>query len=162
LTQPTLVTEEVKSWIGKKSDWWTPPEPVERGAIRRFAEGIMDRNPLYTDEEYARKSRYGSLIAPPTYVIRPPYGGWEIIGPGERSFQIHIPGARRAVNAGNEVEIFRPVKVGDIVKQRSRVLNIYEREGRSGKMAIVVIETVYANQHNQVLAIGRQTYIRMP
>ena len=162
MVQGTLLTPEVRNWVGKKSEWWTPPEPVERSEIRRFAEAIMDRNPLYMDDAYGKRSRYGTRIAPPTLVIRPPYGGEEARGPGERTFAIHVPGARRGVNAGNEVEIFRPVRPGDVVRQRSRVLEITEREGRSGRMVIIVFETVFVNQDDKVLAIGRQTGIRMP
>ena len=35
-----LVTDEVRTQIGKATEWWTYPEPAERGSIRRFAEAI--------------------------------------------------------------------------------------------------------------------------
>jgi len=35
-------------------------------AIRNFANGIGDSNPLYRDEEYAKKTKYGALIASPS------------------------------------------------------------------------------------------------
>ncbi len=38
-------------------------------AIRRFAEGIGDDNPLWTDPGYASTSPYGGVIAPPTWVL---------------------------------------------------------------------------------------------
>ena len=34
---------------------------VEKGSIRKFAQAVGDPNPLWQDEEYARKSRYGSM-----------------------------------------------------------------------------------------------------
>ena len=34
--------------------------------IRRFALGSGDDNPLYVDPDYARTSRYGTLITPPS------------------------------------------------------------------------------------------------
>lgn len=160
--KPALVTDEVKAQIGKETDWWTYPEPVERGAIRRFAEAIMAPNPLYTDQEYAQKSRFGTLIAPPTFVIMPPRGGFKITGPTEGFPKVEIPGIRRGVNAGNEVEFFRPVRLGDVISQKTRVVDIYEREGRSGPLAIVVYETIFKNQDNQLMAISRQRFLRMP
>ena len=36
--------------------------------IRHWCEVMRDANPLYTDEEYASKSRYGGIVAPPTMV----------------------------------------------------------------------------------------------
>src|SRR5689334_22289720 len=40
---------------------------VERGAIRRFAEAIGDSSPLFNDEAAARRTRFGGMIAPPTF-----------------------------------------------------------------------------------------------
>lgn len=40
---------------------------VEKGALRKFADAVGDRNPLYWDDEYARNSRFGTLIAPPGF-----------------------------------------------------------------------------------------------
>ena len=41
---------------------------VEAGALIKFARAIGETNPLYLDESYARTTRFGALIAPPTYV----------------------------------------------------------------------------------------------
>ena len=48
-------------------------EPFNRYAtpdtIRHFAHGIGDANPLFTDEEYGKSTRWGSVIAPPTFLF---------------------------------------------------------------------------------------------
>jgi acyl dehydratase len=59
------VTDEVLKQIGKTAEPRT--YEVERGAIRRFAEAIGDPNPLFNSESEARQSRFGGLIAPPTF-----------------------------------------------------------------------------------------------
>lgn len=41
---------------------------VEKGMIRGFAQAIGDSNPLWQDENYARRNRYSSIIAPPTFL----------------------------------------------------------------------------------------------
>lgn len=41
------------------------PDEVCKQMIRHWCEAMEDANPLYTQEEYARKSKYGSIIAPP-------------------------------------------------------------------------------------------------
>jgi len=38
--------------------------------IRRFAQAIDDPNPLYYDEEYAKKTIYKGIIAPPYSAMR--------------------------------------------------------------------------------------------
>jgi len=40
-----------------------------RDTIVHFADGIGDTNLLYRDEEYAEKSKYRRLVAPPTFVF---------------------------------------------------------------------------------------------
>src|SRR4030043_1770495 len=53
-------------------------EEATRMAILKFAGGIGDTNPLWTDPEYAEKTRYKSIVAPPSWVFRVfsgfPYG----------------------------------------------------------------------------------------
>jgi len=44
----------------------TRPFTITREMIQKYAEAIEDHNPLYTDEEYAKKSQFGGLVAPPT------------------------------------------------------------------------------------------------
>ena len=48
---------ECEGWISEAT----------RDAIRHFAEGVGDDNPLYLDPAYAAASPYGGLIAPPTF-----------------------------------------------------------------------------------------------
>src|SRR3972149_6988596 len=42
---------------------------ASRDAIRHFAEGIGDANPLWLDEAYARRTPWGTLLAPPTFLF---------------------------------------------------------------------------------------------
>jgi len=62
-------------------------EEATTGAIRRFADGIGDSNPLWRDEEYAQKTRYGRIVAPPSWV-------W-------------------SVHSGTEEEFYKPILLGD-------------------------------------------------
>ena len=40
-----------------------------RDNIRHYAHGIGDDNPLWCDPEYASRSRYGTLVAPPSFLF---------------------------------------------------------------------------------------------
>jgi acyl dehydratase len=44
-------------------------EYATRLAILRFAEGIGDDNPLWTDTNYAAATQHGTLIAPPSFIF---------------------------------------------------------------------------------------------
>ena len=41
---------------------------VEKGAIIKFAQAIGDESPVFNDEDAARQTKYGGLIAPPTFL----------------------------------------------------------------------------------------------
>ena len=65
MSEESLITDKMRKAIGVES------EPllydVDKWHIQRFAEAIGDPNPLYQDEAAARKTRYGGIIAPPTF-----------------------------------------------------------------------------------------------
>ena len=66
MTQESVITKEMRDAIGVESEPVT--HEVEKGAIRKFAEALGDANPLFNDEEAARKTRYGGMIASPTFL----------------------------------------------------------------------------------------------
>jgi len=66
---PEEFLEELKTLIGQEG---VPREAVDevcQPMIRHWCEAMQDGNPLYTDEDYARKSKYGGTIAPPTMLL---------------------------------------------------------------------------------------------
>ena len=124
---------------------------VEKGAIIKFAEAIGDDNPVYCDEAAARGTRYGGLIAPPTFLRsvtapRPEY-------PFEAPFT-------RVLDGGSDWEYFEPVRPGDRITAVSRIEDVTERNGRIGLMLISTVVTTYTNQFGQVAATQTNTSIR--
>src|SRR5512139_3256195 len=67
----TELIEEMRGKIGLKlrAEDFVFNEEVTRTAIRKFTDGIGDPNPLWRNEEYARNTRYGRLVAPPSWVF---------------------------------------------------------------------------------------------
>ena len=62
----SLDYSKIQDLVGKKSPIHEPHDEVSKSDIRHWCEVMRDRNPLYTDEEYAKNSKYGGIIAPPT------------------------------------------------------------------------------------------------
>ncbi len=143
------VTEEVRKQIGNKAEPRT--YEVERGAIRRFAEAIGDSNPLFNREEEARKTRFGGMIAPPTF-LRSMMAAFPEI-------KIGLSG-NRGLDGGSDWEYFEPIRVGDRITVQTRIADIRESEGRLGPMVFMTIETSYTNQFGQLCALQRATGIR--
>ena len=131
----------------------TPPVTmeVEQGAIWRFAEAIGDDNPLWTDESVARKSRYGGVIAPPTFLrsmcdVRV-----------ELPFDLSLD---RLLDAGSDWEYFEPVRAGDRITAVARIADLTEREGRLGVMIFLTALITYRNQFDEVVATQTSISIR--
>ena len=63
--------DQMRALIGTelRTDACVNNEYATRLAILRFAEGIGDGNPLWTDPDYAAGSVHGGLIAPPSFIF---------------------------------------------------------------------------------------------
>ena len=164
-----MLAEEIAPFIGKSVG--TIACEVEKGSIKRFADAVEETNPLYWDEDYARKSRYGSIIAPPGFfgwVVKLPMGTTfmrptDISDPPEATDGMRNAlakaGYSNVLDGGIEYEFFLPVRAGDLLTARSSIKDIREREGKTGKMAFVIIETSYTNKKNEQVAVQRSTAI---
>lgn len=62
---------DLRSRIGVKIEKTVEPWCYEatRDNIRHYAHGIGDDNPLWCDPEYARGTKYGDVIAPPSFLF---------------------------------------------------------------------------------------------
>lgn len=150
----SLIPEEAKQMIGAE----TPPGGsllIETGAVLKLARAIHDTNPLYTDEEAARRSKHGKLLVPLTFFDYNVPSGDE----REITWKIPLPLTNR-VRGKDEIEMLRPVYVGDTIRAQSKILDIYEKEGKTGKMVFVIAETEYRNQDDEVVMRHRITSIR--
>src|SRR5688500_20262309 len=63
--------DDLRQRIGVKIGATAEPWCYEatRDNIRHYAHGIGDDNPLWCDPEYAAKTRYGRIVAPPAFVF---------------------------------------------------------------------------------------------
>ena len=62
--------EEVRGFIGRGTDreGFQAPAPVSAAQIRQMVQAVGDRNPIYSDEQAARASVHGALVAPPLWL----------------------------------------------------------------------------------------------
>lgn len=111
---------------------------VERGAIRRFAEAIGDREPLHLQGE----------IAPPTFPT---------------TFRGGVPGLaldkKRILHAGEEYRYRRPIRAGDVLLVVRRVADIYEKRGSLGPMTFIVTAAEGRDTQGELVYESRTTII---
>ncbi|MFC1935756.1 MaoC family dehydratase N-terminal domain-containing protein, partial [Chloroflexota bacterium] len=175
------LTDEVKAMIGVEGEFvelsWGL---VEKEGLRRFTQGIMDPDPRYWDEEFAKTTRYGEVITPHIYVSymnrMPPWEEDSISrvfvenpvsdGTGAQlSRRGGLPPVPtdlvRNLNAGNESEILQFPSLGDRIYSQGRYSKIVEHMGRDGSPFIVMTtETTFYNQRGDRLCITRGNSIR--
>ena len=144
----SVITQDMRDAIGVESD--PVVNEVEKGAIIKFAQAIGDDNPIYNDENAARSTKYGGLIAPPTFL--------RSMRVGANKVNVKSPYSAN-LDGGSEWEYFEPIRPGDLITVTQYLADLHERQGRLGNMLIVVRETKYMNQFGNVAALQRSTGI---
>lgn len=116
--------------------------PITRELVQGFMEAVGDRNPLYWDEGLAQKIPLGSLIAPP---------GLAAIYARLSYLQDHtMPSG--GVLAQQEFEFHGPIRIGDTLKVRAKVIeSLIDEKGRKRVTFLIEAE----NQKGQPVSTIR-------
>jgi acyl dehydratase len=137
-------------------------EPVRRGrpyvaelnadAIRHYAYGIGDTNPLWTDPEYADKTPAGRLHAPPTILF-----AMDKILSG---YVMGLPGVH-AMFAGADLRFERPLVAGDRLTGAACLKAVIERPSRfAGRSLQQIYEVNFSDEHGTPVAAGESYCFR--
>lgn len=123
-----------------------------RDGIRHFAMGIGDENPLWLDEDYAKKSVQGTLCAPPFILLAFNKVAW-----GARGLRgIH------SMFSGSYFEWKRPIRLGDRITSKTILKDIEVKPSRFAGRAIKQIrEATFFDQNGEVVAIARPYSFRI-
>ena len=147
--------DEINRYMG------TEAQPIEyvidTGSIKLFADSIMDPDPQYYDERYAKTTKHGGIIAPRTF-----FGGATSLrglkaGDSRTmsAINIPIPPGWTSMAAGDDFQFLAVVKPGDILTCRERIVEAYEKQGRSGHLIFVTREKTFTNQRGQIVMIRK-------
>jgi acyl dehydratase len=129
---------------------WNTKATVD--AIRQFAHGFGDDNPLFTDPEYATDTAWGSVLAPPTWLYTVDR---TVVAP-------KLPGVQW-IHGGNRFEFERPVRPGDrfyVEVQQTGCER--KRRGNGGEMVLQEGETKYFDQGDDLVATAICRILRIP
>ena len=140
--------------------------------VWNFCEAVEDANPVYWDEEFARKTRFGRLIAPPQMIMTASSGHWwapDYVRERERSraeAQGESPSAKvqaivrrhgytTATNVTRDDEFLEPYGPGDgRLKQTSQVVEVTEeKQTRVGKGVFITSVTEYRTEKDDRLVV---------
>jgi 3-hydroxybutyryl-CoA dehydratase len=125
----------------------TIPYTLTRQAIELYCRAVGETHPLYFDEAYAKTTRYGGLIAPPSIHILlmfscTPADDW-----------MRSPGT---INAGQSWSYNIPARPDDVITLQARALDKFIKRER----LFVVHDNVFFNGKGDVICSGRGWTIR--
>lgn len=179
--QSTDFQEAVKPHLNKWGPYRITRDEITQTAIRRFCEVAEDGNPVYWDEDFARTTRFGRLIAPPQSLFSMTFPAWWTPG----FIQEKTAADAAALNdgaaiadqggvhaicdqygytvntvAGQEVEYLAPFGPDDgRLKMRSMTTGVTdEKTVRVGKGVFITSVTEYRTEVGDRL-IGRSTMV---
>ncbi|HIB35521.1 MAG TPA: hypothetical protein EYO26_03830 [Dehalococcoidia bacterium] len=99
---------------------------------------------------YAKKSNYRNVVAPPTFL--------RSINTNPLPENIKSPYSA-VVDGGSVWEYFEPVCAGDVITTKTKLQDVFDRDGRLGNMIFIVKVTSYTNQKSKLVATQTTTSI---
>ncbi len=119
---------------------------ASRDSIRHWAHGIGDDNPLWCDPRYAATTRYGRIVAPPSFIF-----------PLNRSFSGYVGGLAgvHAMFAGIDVTWHHPIMLGDQFTSKVWLKDLVEHETRfAGRSIQQIYRCEFYRQNDELVAEG--------
>src|SRR5215470_3588327 len=150
--------EKIRARIGRgfenRRPWRTE---VTRDAIYHLALAVGDLSPMYVDEEYAKKTRWGTLLAPPIMMNSMD----TLRAVGSAGLPEGFPGVH-SIWSGSLYEYERPLKLGDVVTSKSYLQEVREVESgfAGGRAVYQTYEAQYWDQNGQKIGTRQDTWIR--
>jgi acyl dehydratase len=151
----TVITDAMRAQIGLETVPYSLA--IEAGDVLRFAEMIEAGEPWLVDEAAAANTRYGGLVAAPTYLIVMRQLETRALG----ALDIRIPFVN-GVDGGSEWEYLEPVRPGDTITAVARLADYQERQTSFGETLFQIFEMEYRNQLGHVVMRQRDTRIWFP
>ena len=111
------------------------PAVIEKKKMLDFAR-TYDNVPLHTDEEYAKTSVFGALIAP---------GVMSFMSVWAKYLEVDLAGDELLAGKSTKIEWLKPVFAGDVLRGKATITNLVKRNEKNGLVEITI--DVY-NQDN--------------
>jgi len=127
---------------------------VERGQLRAFAKAIGETNPIFLDEDAARRAGYRGIPAPPSFAFC-----LEMLG-NDRPFilldMLGLPLAK-ALHGEQAFTYHVPICAGDRLTFTATIVDIYAK--KNGALEFVVQDSHATNQFGELAVDLRRVVI---
>lgn len=127
-------------------------DSATRDAIRQFSDGVGDDNPLWRDPEYGAASRWGGLLAPPSFLYAVDA---TIVAP-------KLPGVQW-IYAGTRWRWYDAMHVDDVFDVTALFTEMEEKTGRRfGLWVLQTGEIVYRRDDGGLICVAQGRVARTP
>lgn len=156
------VAEELAKDIGVEE----PSETyvVEKSNMFKIPWCIGDPNPLWRDEQYARQTRWGGLIACPQFIEHLRFRVMSSYTKRDKLRSVHpsLPGNPGNIVGGESVKYLRPIRPGDVLTCTRRIVGVKKRYSKKLQKDIVILSQgqTFTNQFGEVVATHESTSIK--
>ncbi len=104
------------------------PAVIEKERMIEFAR-LYDNIPLHTDEEYAKSTPFGALIAP---------GVMSFMSVWAKYLEIDLFSTELIAGKSTKIEWIKPVYANDVLKGEAEITNLVARNARNGLVEISI------------------------
>jgi acyl dehydratase len=107
-------------------------------AIRQWAEGIGDANPLYNDPNYASKTRWEGSIAPPGFESSMGLPKHPKMPPDDEAVTRKALRGVQLFHSGSEHFYYKPIQPGTVLYKSQWVQDVAEKMGHVTERSVLV------------------------
>lgn len=115
------------------------PTTIEKEKMLDFAR-LYDNIPLHTDEEYAKNTPFGKLIAP---------GVMSFMSVWAKYLEVDFFGEELLAGKSTKIEWMKPVFAGDVLRGKATITSLTPRNEKNG----IVEVTIKAFNQNEELVL---------
>ncbi len=124
---------------------------IGKEKIKEYAKAIKNEDPHYMDEDFAKGTKYGGIIAPPTFAVV--YAGM-LAEPFffDKELDLNL---FMLVHGEQEFEFLEVVKAGDVITSKGTITHIENKE----KLDVVTLEGKSVNQNGELVTRAIFTFV---
>jgi acyl dehydratase len=159
---PRIPLSDLENRVGEQNES-VESLRVERGKVAEFARAIHDDHAVHRDAAVASARGHDRVPAPLTFLRTAdfPHNRTEAVGTHKHYGHELAFDERFEVHGEEAFEFHRPVYVGDVLDGTTTLADVYQREGGSGLMTFVDLETEYFDADGDPVMTQRTTTLEL-
>lgn len=157
-----VVPPEAQALVGKVRERQHLVTALE---IRKFAHAIGESNPIHFDAQAARAAGHPDVVAPPLFFQTMTFDAVDPreLQPDGSPVELDVPiPATRAMGGSSDYTVNRLARAGEWIHVRSVLKDVQAKQGRSGVLFAITVQTDFSDADGALVASETATYLKRP